>query len=311
MKTSIVIVNHNTSDFLLDCLISILKFESETDTEIIIIDNASGVQSVNILTELKVKYPLLKIHYIKELKSFSHANNLGIKESTGEFVLIMNPDIIFTEPVLDKLIDLLQTDRSIGAITPALTGTDGKFQRNYFQRYPTIRQYIYYQSILAKLFNRSAKRMNRFLENQDIDADSGKMFRTEQIPFAFFLTRREIFEEIGYLDDDYGLFFEDVDFSYRLNEKYTLMVDTSVRITHLGGSSFRSESTLYGRYMKSMLHFFRKFRGSLKYNILKGMVMINSYIIILIESLNSVFGKQNNYRKNKHIHMLKLLRSGN
>lgn len=311
MKISVIIVNHNTTKVLEECLKSLVLYENISELEVIVIDNASEPGSQAKLNGFNSIIPGLKVIFLNDLKSFSFANNQGIRASKGEFVLIMNPDIIFTEPVLEKLIDLLQTDGSIGAITPALTGTDGKFQRNYFQRYPTIRQYLYYHSILAKLFNRSANRMNRFLENQDIDAGSGKMYGTEQIPFAFFLTRREIFEEIGYLDDDYGLFFEDVDFSYRLSEKYTLMVDTSVRITHLGGSSFRSESTLYGRYMKSMLHFFRKFRGGFKYNILKGIVMINSYIIILIESLNSVFGKQNKHRKNKHLNMLKLLRNSN
>src|SRR4030095_11682069 len=99
----------------------------------------------------------------------------------------------------------------------------------------------YYHSIFAKFFNRSAKRMNKYLENQDIDISTKEIFYIEQIPCAFFLTRKSILDNIGLMDEDFILFFEDVDLSYRVNKNYMLAVDTSLEVFHLGGASLNSE----------------------------------------------------------------------
>lgn len=310
MKFSIVIVNHNTGNILKDCLDSLYKFEDVDDIEFFIIDNFSNDDSRAVIENLKKKYERINVLYTDTLVSFSAANNLGIKVSNGEYILIMNPDIIFTEPVLDKLCGILKAETSIGGITPALTGTDGKFQRNYFQRFPTIRQFIYFQSVLAKLFNHSAKRMNKYLENQDIDISTGKMYFTEQIPCAFLLTRRSSLEKIGFMDESFVLFFEDVDLSYRIGVEKKLAVDTSMRITHLGGSSFKSENNwwLYGRFTASMLHFFKKHFTTYRYILLKAIVIANSYTVVFIENLKGIFAKKDVYRYKKHKHLLGLLK---
>lgn len=310
---SIIIVNHNTGNILKDCIESLFKYENEDNLEIVIIDNFSGDNSREIINLLCTKNQGIKSIFTDSLISFSAANNLGIKRSVGELVLIMNPDIIFTEPILDKLSEKLRTDSSIGAITPALKGTDGKFQRNYFQRYPTLRQFIFYHSILAKFFNRSAKRMNRYLENQDIDITTGKLYFTEQIPCAFFMTTGKILEKISLMDENYILFFEDVDLSYQIAKENKLAVDTGLSITHLGGSSFKSDDNwwLYGRFIVSMLYFFRKHYGTLRTTLLKISVYLNSYFIIILESIKKVFGKSDIYRLKKHKYLLNILKENN
>ncbi|MCC6866652.1 MAG: glycosyltransferase family 2 protein [Ignavibacteria bacterium] len=303
---SIIIVNHNTGSILLKCIDSLKKYESDTVYEVIIIDNCSTDDSREIIKKI-TKDVNIRYIFTEKIISFSAANNLGINKAKGEFILIMNPDIIFTEPVLQKLI--LGLDENTGAICPALIGTDGNFQRNYFQRYPSIRQFIYYNSILAKFFNKSAKRMNKFLENQDIDISTGEKFMIEQIPCAFYMTTKKILKETGLMDENYKLFFEDVDLSYRTAKKYELIVDTSVKVTHLGGSSFKSPDNwnLHGRYIGSMLYFFRKHYGYSKYIFLKFIVINNSLLILLIEKVKILLGKKDNYRYNKHKYLLKVI----
>lgn len=301
---SIIIVNHNTGKILLDCLASIRKYELNNNYEIIIIDNYSTDNS-RVLIEEASKTEKIDFIYTDNLISFSEANNKGIKRAKGDIILVMNPDIIFTEPVLEKLSRELGPDT--GAICPALTGTDGNFQRNYFQRYPSIKQFIYYHSILAKLFNKSAKRMNKYLENQDIDIKTGKKYEIEQIPCAFFMIRRSDIINAGLMDENFKLFFEDVDLSYRVSKNKKLIIDTGARVTHLGGSSFITEDNwwLHGRYISSMLYFFRKHYGNFKYKILKTIVIINSLIILLIENLKKLIGKKDDYRYKKHKYLLK------
>jgi len=310
LPVSIIIVNHNTARVLSDCIESVFKFEKPEVFEVVIVDNASNDNSKDTISGLTSKYSNVSAIFLAELKSFSHANNLGIKEAKGEFILIMNPDIIFTMPVLEKLVSRLKEDESIGAISPALIGTNGNFQRNYFQRYPTIRQFIYYHSVFAKFFNRSAKRMNKYLENQDIDISSKKIFYTEQIPCAFFMARKSILESIGLMDESFILFFEDVDLSYRVNKNYKLAVDASLEVIHLGGSSLNTADNwaLYGRFIKSMVRFFEKHYGSARANRLIAFVKWNSYLILMAENIKNIPGKGNAYRIKKHRHLLKLLK---
>ena len=310
MKVSVIIVNHNTGNILKDCLDSLYRFENVDDIEIFIIDNFSNDDSRAVIENLKKKYERINILFTDTLVSFSAANNLGIQKASGEYILIMNPDIIFTEPVLDKLCGILKAETSIGGITPALTGTDGKFQRNYFQRFPTIRQFVYFQSVFAKLFNKSARRMNKYLENQDIDISTGKMYFTEQIPCAFLMTTRNMFDKIGLMDENFILFYEDVDLCYRIAREKKLAVDASIKITHLGGSSFKSEDNwwMFGRFTVSMLYFFKKHYSSTRYMLLKAIVYVNSYIVLFLETLKNLFSKRDVYRYKKHQHLLELLK---
>lgn len=306
MKISVIIVNFNTANHLKECLNSFAIFENECDYEIIVVDNCSSDNSREIIKDLSHNIKL-KYLFLDKLKSFSSANNRGFQLSSGDFILIMNPDIIFTENVLYKLINVMNQHIEIGGISPALIGFDGKFQRNYFLRYPSILQFIFFYSIFSKLFYRFPYLMNKYLENQEIDISEGKRFQVEQLPCAFFLTRRNIFEEVGMMDEKYFLFFEDVDLSYKINRKYKLIVDTSLKVTHLGGSSFISEDNwwMYSRFIKSMIYFFRIHYSYPRYLLLKILVNLNSAFILTIELVKKIFGADNSYRFKKHMMIFK------
>lgn len=313
MKVSVIIVNHNTGNVLVDCIRSLAKFEKEVNYEIVIIDNFSSDNSRSEIDMLVKENSNITAINTDSLIGFSAANNLGIKASNGEYVLIMNPDIIFTEPVFTRLISYLESHADAGAITPALVGTDGNFQRNYFQRFPSIRQFIFYNSLAAGLFNKSASRMNKYLENQDIDISTGKTYFTEQIPCAFFFTRRSNLADVGLMDESYILFFEDVDLSWNIGKKHKLVVDTSMIVTHLGGSSFKTENNwwLYGRYIISMINFFRLHYSTARLITLKFLVYTNSILIIYFEYIKALLGKKDAYRLSKHKYMLSLMRGEN
>jgi len=307
--TSIIIVNYNTGKILEQCVNSILCYENNSAIKIIIVDNCSGDDSKEIIGNLTAGYRNVKSIILKKRESFSSANNRGFKIASGEYIIIMNPDIIFTEPVIEKLIHQFKVIENLGAICPALLGTNGKFQRNYFQRYPSLQQFVYFYSIIAKYFHRFPKLMNKYLENQDVDISRKNVQYVEQIPCAFFMTTREIFIKTGMLDEHYELFFEDVDLSYVINKKYRLAVDTGIRVTHLGGESFKTEDNwkLHGRFVTSMHYFFRKNYGFTRSALLKFLSVSNSILILSIEYIKKIFGKADNYRIKKHKYLLKLL----
>lgn len=306
MITSIIIVNYKSAEILQECVKSIAKFEAMSELEVIIVDNNSGDDSETVIAGLSQTYPQVKTVFLEDNQGFSYANNAGYEISSGDNIVIMNPDIIFTESILTKLREDLD-NVELGAVCPLLIGTDGKFQRNYFQRYPSLMQFIMFHSILAKLFNWSSFLMNRYLENQDVNIDSGTVEYVEQIPGAFCMMRRMVFEEAGKMDENYKLFFEDVDLSYQINKKYKLGVDTNKRITHLGGTSFKTVDNwwLYGRYTVSMVYFFKKNYGGFRTGLLKVATKMNSYLIILMERLS---GKTDSYRYKKHKYFLEELK---
>lgn len=297
--TSIIIVCHNSEGVIKKCLESVAKYEDSSQLEIILVDNSSREDQKEVINNLESVYSNVKVLLLEEDKGFSYANNRGYELSRGKNIIIMNPDIIFTESVIPGLVKDLE---EYGAVCPLLIGTDGKFQRNYFQRYPSVMQFALFTSILAKIFNKSSKLMNKYLENQDVDVNCGNVEQVEQIPGAFFMISREMFERVGKMDEGYKLFFEDVDISYQVNKVSKLGVDTRYKVTHLGGTSFQTDENwwLYGRYVNSMLYFFKKNYSNWRYLILRTAAIINSYFIILLEKITKPFGKVESYRYKKH-----------
>jgi len=182
---SIIIVNYNTGDILKECVDSLYAFENNNNFELIIVDNNSPDNSRQIIEHLMSHHKNIRHIFLEERVSFSAANNIGFEASSGDLILIMNPDIIFTSPVFEKLEKLMDTNEA-GACSPLLIGTDGDFQRIYFQRYPTILQFIFFYSILSKIFMRSKYLINKYQYNCDIDTESGQLQFTEQLPCAFY-----------------------------------------------------------------------------------------------------------------------------
>lgn len=310
MKVSIIIVNFNTGKILMDCIESIYNFENPYDFELIIADNNSTDDSEKLINEISVKYKEIKSIFLKEKISFSEANNIGFNNSTGEYILIMNPDIIFTEPLLEKLISDLNGSDNLGAVSPLLIGSDGEFQRAYFQRYPSLMQFVLFYSIFGNAFKNNQKLVNKYQNNGDINTLSGKIENTDQIPCAFFFTTKNVFEKAGRMDKNYFLFFEDVDLSYQVNKNFRLGVDTKLKVRHLGGASFKTADDywLYGRFIMSMIIFFKKNYSPLKTFILKLMAATNSNIIILLEHIKKLFGEEDEYRLRKHEYFMKEFR---
>ena len=307
MVLSIIIVNFNSGDILEKCVTSLYAYEKNVEFEIIIVDQNSKDNSKEIIEDLSFKYSNIKFIFNVEIKSFSYANNQGFDISSGKYILIMNPDIIFREELFNKLIKRFDEYNQIGAICPLLKGENGVFQNNYFQRYPSFLQFIFFHSFISKMFSWSMFLMNRYLENQDIVTFSEELQYIEQIPCAFFLTKRIVFEEVGKMDDNYFLFFEDVDLSFQINKKYKLAIDKSLSVIHLGGSTMQTDNNfwLYGRFISSEVYFFKKNYSRISTFFLRITTVMNSYFVLFFEYLKILLGKKNEYRIKKHNYFIK------
>lgn len=283
-------MNYNTSDVLEKCIESINLFEKNTEKEIIIVDNKSGVDSINKLNLILGKNKDIRCIFLDSNKGFAYANNRGVEISSGDFILILNPDIVFTKSVLSGLTQLL-SEKSTGAVGVKLYGEDGIFQKKYYHKYPKIIQYVLFYSIFSKPFINSQKLTGKYIE-ADINEEKSDLQEVPQIPGAFIFLKKEVYNEFKGFNESFFLFFEDVDFCYRISKKYKMYI-SDYKVNHIGASSMMMDTNykIYALFIVSYVNFFRQNYSYLKYITIKSFVCLNSYMKILLENIRNLFGK--------------------
>lgn len=209
---SVIIVNHNGKDFLRETLRSVLNQEGVT-TEIIVVDNAStDTSKVMVSREFK------EVKWIARdtPTGFSAANNLGVKSAHGATILFLNPDVTFqTDHDLKQCFDRLWNDSTIGVLTARVNlALTGQIDETSHRGFPTPWASFTHFSGLSTLFptlswfNQYTKRYLGYTKEHEIDAVGG----------MFMLMRSAVGDQLGWWDEDYPLYGEDLDFCYRLKQ---------------------------------------------------------------------------------------------
>ncbi len=258
MNISIIIVSWNVRDLLKKCLESVLLYSQGVDYEIIVVDNASTDGTVEMMRQ---DFPQVRLIANQENKGFAAANNQGIKEAKGEYILLLNPDTEFIENSLEKIVAKMQSDEKIGVLGCKLLNPDKSIQPSV-RRFPTVWSQLVILFKLHKIFP--------FL----LDSYSMKDFYTtpypllkeegtlvDQVMGAFFCVKKELFAKIGLLDEGYFIWFEEVDFCRRAKQAgYKVVYWPVTSVVHHGGQSFAQQMTLKKQlwFFKSALRYFRK-----------------------------------------------------
>lgn len=194
---SIIVVNYNGKEFLKDCLDSLHNLNYQTDKlEIIMVDNGS---SDNSLDYTEKKFPAVKI-IINNKNNYTKANNLGIKAAKGDYIALINNDIKVDKNWSAELIRIINTDVKIGAVGSKILFMDGAIQSVGHQEYPD----FYWGDIGFK------------------EEDEGQYSNYREVVSicgCSVLYRRECLEDIGFLDEDFNMFMEDVDMGIRCRKK--------------------------------------------------------------------------------------------
>jgi GT2 family glycosyltransferase len=254
MKLSIIIVSWNVKDDLLTCLSSIKDNRPVGPFEQIVVDNASSDGTADALRQAYPEVTLIENH---ENKGFAAANNQGIKLSSGEYVLLLNPDTVIGPASLDILVDFLDKHPDVGACGPKLLNTDGSVQASV-RRFPTFRGVLYSHTVcrLLGLFRPQYRKwmMKDFDYNSQMDVD--------QIMGAAMMVRRSILEQVGDMDENFFMYFEEIDLCYRIKlAGWRIVFLPDAVISHFGGRSSRQVPLKRIMLFKSMIAFFRKHRG--------------------------------------------------
>lgn len=240
IDVSIIIVSFNTAKLTVETVASIEKsYPKEVAMgkyEVIVSDNNSTDGSVKALQDYK-KTSRMKVLMILDNKKnlgFAKGNNVAVKKAKGRYVLFLNPDTVMYPRTIPTLVDFMDTHKTAGAVTCKVKIPNGGIDEASHRGFPTPWNAFTHFSGLEKAFPRSRlfAGYTRGWENM------GGIHTVPAIVGAFMLVRREAGEQIGWWDEDYFFYGEDLDFCYSLGEKgWKIYYVPTVSILHYGGVS--------------------------------------------------------------------------
>ncbi len=255
MKLSIVIVSWNIKKDLAVCLDSIRKSPPSGKFEIILIDNASSDGTVDFVEK---NFPEVMVIANDSNRGFAAANNQGIRASQGQYILLLNPDTIIHENSLDILIQYMDENKDVGACGPKLLNEDRTIQPSA-RSFPTFRGALYRHTALRyfSIFKSAYKKwmMKDFDYKSEMDVD--------QLMGAALLIRKTVIDSVGAMDENFFMYYEEVDFCYRIKQAgWHIAFVPDAQIIHLGGQS-TGQIPVKKQIMAitSLIKFFRKHRG--------------------------------------------------
>lgn len=239
MKLSIVIVNYNVEHFLEQCLSSVRKAIANVEAEVYVVDNNSVDGSLKMLAE---KFPEVKVIANKTNVGFSRANNQAIRVSTGDYVLLLNPDTVVEDDTFTKTLDFMDSHPDAGGLGVKMVDGKGRFLPESKRGLPTPATAFYKMFGLTKLFPRSKRFARYYLGHLDND----EINEVEILSGAFMLMRRETLNKSGLLDETFFMYGEDIDLSYRIMlAGYKNYYYPKTRIIHYKGESTKKTSVNY------------------------------------------------------------------
>lgn len=239
MKLSIVIVNYNVEHFLEHCLLSVRKALKGIESEVFVVDNNSVDGSVNML---KRKFNEVKLIENKENVGFAKANNQAIRQSTGEYVLLLNPDTVVEEDTFTKCLNFMDNHQDAGGLGVKMIDGQGKILKESKRGFPTPWVCFCKMSGLSKIFPKSKRYCGYYMGNLPYDQTN----EVDILAGAFMLLRKKVLDKIGLLDETFFMYGEDIDLSYRITQagyKNYYFSDTS--IIHYKGESTKKGSMNY------------------------------------------------------------------
>lgn len=252
MELSVIIVSYKVKYYLEQCIVSLKRALKDIEAEIIVVDNHSNDGTVEYLS---ARYPDINIISSNHNYGFAKANNIAIKQSKGRFVLLLNPDTIVGEHTMTDVLTFMKSREQIGSVGVRMLRNDGSDAMESRRGIPTPMTAFYKMSGLCARFPKNKRFGHYYMGYLPWDEAS----KIEIVSGAFCMIRRNALEEIGLLDEDFFMYGEDIDLSFRLLKSGYENWYYPSRILHYKGESTRKTSFRYVHvFYGSMLIFFRK-----------------------------------------------------
>lgn len=273
MALSVIIVNYNTQEKLQCCLQSVFHSAASYKPEVWVVDNGSSDCSVEMVRK---EFPEAKLLINKENLGYARANNQTIKKilesrdkkggegSGSRYILLLNPDVVVAPETFDKMISFMDNNPAVGISGCKVVKADGKLDLACRRSFPNPANALFRVSGLSFLFPKS-----RFSSYNLTFLPEDEICEVDSVMGAFLLIRIRAIKQIGFLDEDFFMYGEDLDWSYRVKSAgFKVMYVPVTTVVHDKGSSSRKlpRKALYEFHRAMQLFYDKHYRG--KYNFL-------------------------------------------
>ncbi|MEW6535881.1 MAG: glycosyltransferase [Candidatus Auribacterota bacterium] len=259
---SVCIVNWNTKDFLYECLTSITPYQQPEKLEIIVVDNHSDDGSAEMTRE---KFHSVRLVANQDNRGYAAANNQAIEIAQGEYILLLNPDTRIPANIFPVLKRKMEQDPSIGLITCQLRNFDGSVQ-GFCSGLPTLADEIFLQTGFDQLYPDNPVAAHRTMTYFDYESEA----EIEQPPGTFMFLRRQVLETVEGFDEQFRIFFNDVDLCKRIRDAgWKVLYTPDVYIYHHKSASIKKNLAQHltdAFYMRRI--YYRKHYGAFRQRLL-------------------------------------------
>lgn len=275
MDLSVVTVSYNTRELLRGCLASVFStLGSGLRHEVIVVDNSSADGSAAMIRD---DYPHVRLLANAENVGFAAGSNQGIQESSGRYVILLNPDTAITPGALEKMVALMERQSDVGVVGPKLLYPDGRFQHSAFT-FPTL------PMIFLDFFPLNHRLANSRLNGRYPLAlyEKGQPFPIDHPLGAALMVRRSVLEEVGLLDEGFFMYCEEIDWCLRIKRAgWKILCDPGVEIVHyVGRSTSQFREKMYvelhrSRYRLYEKHYAASFRRAARWLVALGVAYMS------------------------------------
>ena len=266
---SIIIVSYNVRDLLRECLRSVAASAARSPgltVETWVVDNASTDGSAEMVA---AEFPEARLVAQRSNPGFAAANNVALRRATGRHLLLLNPDTVVRGDTLGATVRFLDANPRAGGVGAKLLNPDGSRQPSCFRFPPLPMAFLDFFPINHRL---TSSRLNGRYPTRD----DSRVYPIDHPLGAFFAVRREAFEMVGYLDEGFFMYCEEVDWARRIwKAGFPIWYLPTTEVVHYGGQSAKqARNRMYVELYRSRFRLFRKHEGPLYNLLVRGIVRL-------------------------------------
>jgi N-acetylglucosaminyl-diphospho-decaprenol L-rhamnosyltransferase len=312
LDLSIIIVSWNVADLLATCLDSIFASPISPSSaktnlpsvEVIVVDSASSDNTVFMLRE---RFPQVKLVPLDSNVGFTRGNNVGLKQAAGRYLLLLNPDTTILENTIPRMIGYLDDHPEVGIVGPHTLNEDGSTQSTR-RHFPNFLIGLFESTWLQPYAPKSLLDYYYVANGTPPDAT----VEVDWVQGSAMMVRREVYEQIGGLDEGYIMYSEELDWCKRARQAgWSVVFLGDARIVHYGG---KSSKQVVGRshllFQQSKLRYFRKYHGMAAAQLLRLFLLFNYLTQLGIEAGKLLLGHKPDLRRQRIRVYWQVLRSG-
>ncbi len=310
LDVSILIVSWNVRELLCACLDSILTApvtltpqQGLPHVEIIVVDSASSDDTVAYLT---THYPQVKVLAQRENVGFTRGNNIALAKARGRHLLLLNPDTLVLGDAIGTMMRYLDDHPQVGIVGPHTLNSDGSTQST--RRHFPNKRIAFFESTSWQAFAPRAWLADYYVSS----APDTATLAVDWVQGSCLMARREVYEQIGALDEGYVMFFEEMDWCKRAKAAgWQVHYLGNAQIIHHGGqSSVQIGAQKHIHFQQSKLRYFRKHHGAAFAAVLRAFLLADYSGQLLLETAKGMLGHKRELRRQRVQAYWQILKSG-